>query len=175
MTPLADGGRLSQMSTHVELTVGARAAPGRPVLRRTVPATNGQLTALRHALTVWAEASGLAVNQGRALVLACYEALTNVAEHAYPADTTGTVTLLAATCTDDTALVVISDRGCWRTPPTGRNDRGHGLTLMHKLADDVQIDHTETGTTVHLRWDLALSPADPGSDASANGRPAASS
>lgn len=163
------------MSTQPDLTVGARAAPGRPVLRLTVPATAGQLTALRHALAVWADASGLAVAQGRALVLAGYEALTNVAEHAYPTDTTGMVTLLAATCTDDTARVVISDHGRWRARPTRRDNRGHGLTLMHTLADDVQIDHAETGTTVHLRWNLALSPADPGSDASGNGRPAASS
>lgn len=160
------------MSTQPELTVGARATPGRPVLRRAVPATVGQLTALRHALAVWADVSGLAVDQVDALVLASYEALTNVAEHAYPA---GMVTLLAATCTDDTTLVVISDRGCWRAPPTRRNDRGHGLTLMRTLADDVQIDHTETGTTVHLRWDLVLSPADPESDASGIGRPAAAS
>lgn len=163
------------MSTQPELTDSARAAPGRLVLRRTVPATAGQLTALRHALAVWADASGVAVDQVGALVLASYEALTNVAEHAYPADATGIVTLLAATCTDDTALVVISDRGCWRAPPTRRNDRGHGLTLMHALADDVQIDYAETGTTVHLRWNLVLSPADPGSDASGNGRPASSS
>ncbi|MGH2603834.1 MAG: ATP-binding protein, partial [Dehalococcoidia bacterium] len=76
------------MNTQAELTVGARAAPGRPVLRR-MPATSGHLTALRHALAVWADASGLAVDLGAALVLASYEAPTNVAEHAYPADTTG--------------------------------------------------------------------------------------
>ncbi|MGH3910521.1 MAG: ATP-binding protein, partial [Pseudonocardiaceae bacterium] len=174
MTPAgpAEGGRLLAVDTQAELTVGARTAPGRPVLHRTVPATAVQLTALRHELAVWAKASELAVDQVEVLVLASYEALTNVAEHAYPTDTTGTVTL-AATCTDDTALVVISDRGCWRAPPTGQNDRGHGLALMHTLTDDVQINHAETGTTVHLRWNVVLRPADPGSDASGNGRPAA--
>ena len=48
----------------------------------------------------------------------------------------------------------VRDRGRWRAPA----DRGGGwgLQLMRGLMDDVVVEHTDAGTTVHLRRDVAI-------------------
>ncbi|MEU0793692.1 ATP-binding protein, partial [Amycolatopsis sp. NPDC005961] len=73
------------------------------------------LRRLRHDLMAWVLSAG--VDEGRAqdIVLASYEALANVADHAYDATGSGVVDLDAAVY-PDRIEVVIGDHGQWRTP-----------------------------------------------------------
>lgn len=86
-------------------------------------------------------------------MLASYEALANSIEHAYRER--GGVILLAAQRTDNHVMITVTDHGQWR-PPTAASDRGHGIPLMHELADEVHItiEENHPGTTVRLRWHL---------------------
>lgn len=85
------------------------------------------------------------------VVLAVYEALANVADHAY-ADTEGGLgeVRLVAHRADESLRVTVSDSGCWRGA-TGAPFRSHGLSLIHLLIGQVHIDCAASGTTVHLR------------------------
>ena len=49
--------------------------------------------------------------------------------------------------------ITVTDHGQWR-PPRGEN-RGRGLPLMHTLMDEVDVRHTDEGTSVTLISTLA--------------------
>lgn len=117
------------------------------------------LRRLRHDLMAWVLSAG--VDEGRAqdIVLASYEALANVADHAYDATGSGVVDLDAAVY-PDRIEVVIGDHGQWRTPvvdPRPVSARGRGLMLVRASADRADIASGDSGTVVTLTWDLALS------------------
>ncbi|MEV7092538.1 ATP-binding protein [Amycolatopsis sp. NPDC051045] len=121
-----------------------------------VPAAPGALRRLRHELMAWVLGAG--VDEGRAadIVLASYEALANVADHAYDASGGGVVDLDAAVY-PDRIEVVITDHGQWRTPvpdPRPVSLRGRGLLLVRASADRAEIASGEQGTVVTLAWDL---------------------
>jgi len=127
-----------------------------PFRCRGVAAAPAALRRLRHDLTAWVLAAG--VEQGRAqdIVLASYEALANVADHAYHGSGSGSVDLDAAVHADRIE-VVITDHGKWRTPvPDARpvSLRGRGLLLLRASADRADISSGEKGTVVTLAWDL---------------------
>ena len=82
-----------------------------------------------------------------AFAIAVSEACANAIEHAYsPGDAKVEIRALLV---DGMATVTISDRGEWRDP-RGEN-RGRGIPIMREFMDDVVIEPTERGTTVHLR------------------------
>lgn len=105
-----------------------------------------QLVTLREQLTAWAEGTGLTGEQVETLQLAAYEAMANVAMHAYP----GTIGTLALHATSDgqSVTVTVADRGQWQPPPAprpaadppprrrGHRRRRHGRNHRH---DD--LDH----------------------------------
>jgi anti-sigma regulatory factor (Ser/Thr protein kinase) len=93
------------------------------------------------------------------LVCACAnEAVTNVIEHAYPADRPGSVGLRAR-CGVGSApatrrvTVTITDHGDW-----GRDHRvvdprwppGHGLSVMSGCTAEIHVKRSADGTTVTL-------------------------
>ncbi|MDQ7805117.1 ATP-binding protein [Amycolatopsis sp. A133] len=122
---------------------GVRAVP--EVLRR-----------LRHELMAWVLAAG--VDEGRAgdIVLASYEALANVADHAYDGSGEGLVDVDASVA-PGRLEVVITDHGRWRTPvpdPRPVSLRGRGLLLLRASADQADISSGASGTVVTLTWDL---------------------
>jgi anti-sigma regulatory factor (Ser/Thr protein kinase) len=85
------------------------------------------------------------------LVAAIGEACANTIQHAYgPAGGDLSVRLTAQL---PHVTAVIDDSGRWR-PPRGQF-RGRGITLMHALADEVQIRRTDIGTRVVIRRTLA--------------------
>lgn len=131
--------------------------PPGPFRRHGVQAEPQALRRLRHDLMAWVLETG--VDEGRAqdIVLASYEALANVADHAYDGAGTG-VADLDATAHPDRIEVVIGDHGRWRTPvvdPRPVSPRGRGLLLLRASADRADIASGETGTVVTLAWDLA--------------------
>lgn len=88
------------------------------------------------------------------LVLAVYEALANVVEHAYldRLDGPGPVRLRVHRSGDE-LLITVSDDGVWRDPAAQEGYRGRGLPLMRELTTHTQVDHDLGGTTVTLRAD----------------------
>ena len=81
------------------------------------------------------------------LLTAVGEACANAIEHAYgPAG--GIVSVHLEHRAPD-VIAVVGDTGRWR-PPRG-SFRGRGITLMHALSDEVEIEHADTGTQVRIR------------------------
>ncbi|MGK3208746.1 ATP-binding protein [Amycolatopsis sp. MEPSY49] len=122
-----------------------------------VEATPEALRRLRHDLTAWVLAAGVDEARAQDIVLASYEALANVADHAYDGAGPGVVDLDAA-LHPDRIEVVIGDHGRWRTPvvdPRPVSLRGRGLLLLRASADRADIASGESGTVVTLAWDLA--------------------
>ncbi|MEV6874464.1 ATP-binding protein [Amycolatopsis sp. NPDC051128] len=124
--------------------------------RHGVPAAPEAIRRLRHDLTAWVLAAGVDEDRTGDIVLASYEALANVADHAYRSSGPGVVDL-DASASPGRIEVVITDHGRWRTPvpdPRPVSVRGRGLLLLRASADQADISSGETGTVVTLAWDL---------------------
>ncbi|CRK53527.1 Anti sigma factor [Rhodococcus sp. RD6.2] len=112
------------------------------------------LTAVRHRIDGFAREIGWPPDTTTDVLLATYEALANVVEHAYPADERGTFDLLATYHhADGTLSVVIVDRGTW-LPQSDDNSarRGQGLRLMRALCESVRVEPRDGGTEIELQW-----------------------
>jgi anti-anti-sigma factor len=111
------------------------------------------LAEARSALAAWLERSGVTKEDVDDVLIAANEACMNAVEHS-GAHHASKIELSATI--DETRLVIeVSDRGTWREPvPTGH--RGHGLGLMRKLMDAVEIDRDGEGTSVRMERDLAF-------------------
>lgn len=118
-----------------------------------IPATADRLPALRQALAEWAERAGMTPDDTEELVLATYEAMANVIEHAYP-DGVGTFDLVATHLPEQHCVeVTVADRGQWRPPPADPGPlHGRGIPLMRDLAQNVALHANSTGTSAVLRW-----------------------
>jgi anti-sigma regulatory factor (Ser/Thr protein kinase) len=73
-------------------------------------------------------------------------------EHAYRR--AGGVLAVLARRLDDPARVevTVTDHGRWQPPPEDSGNRGRGLALIRRLADDVDIRPGDHGTIVRMRW-----------------------
>jgi GAF domain-containing protein/anti-sigma regulatory factor (Ser/Thr protein kinase) len=119
-------------------------------LEARVTAAPDALAAMRRSLTTWLVSAGASEDDAYDMVLAVGEAAANAVEHAYgPGDAEFD---LGAEVTDGAAVIEIRDSGRWREA-RGRH-RGRGLDLMRELMDDVEVEQSETGTTVRLRRKL---------------------
>lgn len=111
------------------------------------------LTTVRHELAAWLQRLGLGRPTVQAIELACYEAMSNVAEHAYgDGDPDGQLSL-NATVYPDRLTVVVSDDGQWRErSPDANPYGGMGLDLIQQLADHAAVDASHHGTMVSMTW-----------------------
>ncbi|GHH27998.1 SpoIIE family protein phosphatase [Lentzea cavernae] len=137
---LSDG-----QSDDVALVV-ARHLPAPLQLR--LPATPDQLSPLRRAATNWARLAGLSEDAAYDLELALGEAASNVVDHAYP-DGGGTL----ESRLESTGLgvrVTVTDQGRWRPPPEDKGHRGRGLSMIHAVSDDVDLQAGEAGTVIRF-------------------------
>lgn len=123
-----------------------------------LPAAPSSLRVVRTALVAWLAEQHWPPDDADDLVLAVNEALTNVIEHAYPADRPGPVEVHARSGTGSApatrrVTVIISDLGSWDPDHRAVDDRrfrGHGLAVMSGLTADMHIQRSATGTTVIL-------------------------
>jgi anti-anti-sigma factor len=120
-------------------------------LRQRLPAQPAQLSVMRRAVRRWAEAAALSDEQSDDLLLALGEAAANAVEHAYRDGATGDWVYEVARDGDGSLAVVVQDWGSWRPPPADPGFRGRGVEFVRHLADEVDIDHGDTGTTVRFR------------------------
>jgi PAS domain S-box-containing protein len=122
-------------------------------LQETHPASPEQLALIRRSVRRWAQAAALDEAVADDLQLAINEAVANSIEHAYAGAPAGHVEYSVTGADDGSVEVCVRDRGRWRPPPVDRGFRGRGLTLIRKLAEDVEVDLAESvGTTVRFRF-----------------------
>ena len=134
----------------VALLVIRRDDAERPPLQVTVPAVATALVVVRTALRRWLATLGVSDEKEFSVMLGVGEAMANVVSHAYgPSGGSMDVDL---TCTTDAIEATVRDDGRWRLP-RGTN-RGRGLAIMEKCADEVSVDTTDAGTEVRLRFRL---------------------
>ncbi|MBH0120417.1 ATP-binding protein [Rhodococcus sp. NPDC003382] len=119
-----------------------------------LPADLTALAPIRHRLAQFAHEIGLPADTTGDMLLATYEALANVAEHAYPPGEPGTYDLCAVDRPDEGVLTVsIVDRGSWKPQAdTSRTRRGRGIRLMHACSDSARVETGDEGTRIHLQW-----------------------
>jgi anti-sigma regulatory factor (Ser/Thr protein kinase) len=116
-----------------------------------LPAVPASLKAVRTAIRHWLARTPATRADTADLVAAVGEACANSIEHAYgPAGGDLSVRLTAQL---PHITAVIDDSGQWR--PSRGQLRGRGITLMHALADEVQIQRTDVGTHVVIRRTLS--------------------
>ena len=119
------------------------------------PALPNEMADLRRKLIHWLGEFPLDPASTHDITLATYEALANVAAHAYP-DGHGWARL-AADRTGDTVTVTVTDTGCGipstRPRVAGlRTSGGRGLRLIDQVTDQSEIDSGSHGTTVRMTW-----------------------
>jgi serine phosphatase RsbU (regulator of sigma subunit)/anti-sigma regulatory factor (Ser/Thr protein kinase) len=114
------------------------------------PADRHQLAGIRRLLRRWLQVRGASDDEAYDILVACQEACANAVEHAYRPG--HHMFELDATYDDGRVRIVVRDGGRWR-PPRGTN-RGRGVMMMRGLMDSVDIQHTDTGTTVVLEREL---------------------
>ena len=119
-----------------------------------LPAEARMLVQVRGAVRRWLRESGIGDDDTAEILVACGEACANAVQHAYSdANAPGSLAV-DARIVDGTLELSVRDHGRWRAPV----DRGGGwgLQLMQGLMDDVDVEQGPSGTTVHLRRDVAI-------------------
>lgn len=126
-----------------------------PAFEELAPALPNEMAGLRRKLIHWLSELPLDPESAHDITLATYEALANVAAHAYP-DGHGWARLQAGR-SGDTVTVTVTDTGCGipaTRPRTAglRTSGGRGLLLIDQVTDQSDIDSGEKGTTVRMTW-----------------------
>jgi serine phosphatase RsbU (regulator of sigma subunit)/anti-sigma regulatory factor (Ser/Thr protein kinase) len=116
-----------------------------------LPGQAAALGELRRRLRSWLEARGVGASDREDAVLAASEACNNAIEHGY-AEREGEIRV-CITHGDGSLEISITDAGAWREP-AGDPARGRGISIMERLADDVDVRTTSAGTVVVLRLQL---------------------
>ncbi|HZU61987.1 MAG TPA: SpoIIE family protein phosphatase [Solirubrobacteraceae bacterium] len=112
-----------------------------------LPAEPDVLADVRQLLRRWLHRHGVLEPDAREILLAVNEACANAIEHAYspaPAE-------FELEATDDHGQLEfkVKDEGSWRAPRG--EGRGRGLKLIQTAMDEVEVDRSETGTTIVMR------------------------
>lgn len=109
------------------------------------------LPSLRRHLVSWLRrrAGDEVGRQADDVVLACWEAMTNVLDHAYHGQP-GLIDVRAR-IDQDVLIVTVADQGRWATLAE-RADDGRGLRLIQALVDGLDLRSTENGTVFTLTW-----------------------
>lgn len=107
------------------------------------------LRGLRHALSAWLSANGVADAVIWNVLLASNEAAANAVLHGG-----GSHTFDVAADVDGDVCVTVSDHGRWLPEAYIDDERGRGLLMMRALAQNVSIERTSSGTSVSLHFAL---------------------
>jgi anti-sigma regulatory factor (Ser/Thr protein kinase) len=124
----------------------ARRMPG--PLEQRLPADPRRLSAVRRAVAAWAAQAALSEDAAADLQLLLSEAATNAVEHAYRGTGGGEFVYSVRRGPDGGIRVTVQDFGRWRPPPDDPGYRGRGLAVIHNLAQEVTLHHTDHGTRI---------------------------
>ncbi|MFI9408917.1 SpoIIE family protein phosphatase [Nocardia gamkensis] len=119
-------------------------------LRLDVPARADELAMLRRTLKGWLAAAAVPHDLAADLVAAANEACSNSIEHAYRNNNDAGRVRMSATCDIDTVVIVVADTGSWKPRASDPGYRGRGIDMMRALTEELDIDHSESGTTVRM-------------------------
>jgi anti-anti-sigma factor len=125
--------------------------------RAELPAFPGALAPLRSQLDDWLDELGGSDEDTLAIRFAVLEAVSNVIEHAYP-DDAGWVRVEGLHDDAGRISMTVSDTGRWVPPPVRPHDRDRGFALIRSCMDTVEIDRTDSGTTVLMDRTLSRRP-----------------
>ncbi|MFP5334021.1 MAG: ATP-binding protein [Actinomycetes bacterium] len=129
------------------------ASPARlPVFQHTVTDDRHALRELRRDLHSWLLDKGANGRTADAVVLACSEAVANGLEHGLQGTPDASVTVRGVLDAGTLTLRVENPGGWDRTP--SQSYRGHGLLLMERLMDAVEVS-TGAGTVVTMQRRLS--------------------
>jgi anti-anti-sigma factor len=143
-------------SDDITLLVGRR-VPRVRELQFEAQASAGTLREVRTRLAGWFSLLRPATLDQMALQHAIGEAVTNVVEHAYPAEQAERPVCVSVSLDGDGRVVArIEDRGHWR-PKANRGTGARGLPMVNGLMDEMHIDRSHDHTTVTLRHRLSRS------------------
>jgi PAS domain S-box-containing protein len=120
-------------------------------LELSFPAEPAELGRVRRTLRRWLGQCQLDTQQAQNVLVAAGEACANAVEHGHRESPGETVRLRAEAFTDRLHLSV-ADTGKWK--PGGDSSgthRGHGITFMRAMMQNVTITTTATGTTVDMQ------------------------
>jgi anti-sigma regulatory factor (Ser/Thr protein kinase) len=132
--------------------VAVQSTPVPDELRLHLSADPQVLSRMRREFRRWLRHHGGSDSDVAEATIALSEASANSVEHAYsPMPASFEVT---ARVVEGELIVSITDTGRWR-PPRGTN-RGRGLPIMKSAMDEVDISHTEAGTSVIMRRRLGV-------------------
>lgn len=113
-----------------------------------VSGQSGGLYVMRQTLRRWLGESDAGAEEIEDIIMACNEACENSVEHGYEfGDDLFDVRFERD---GDGVAISIRDSGTWR-PPHDEPHRGHGLPLIRKLMDEVDVQPRAGGTTVVMR------------------------
>jgi anti-sigma regulatory factor (Ser/Thr protein kinase) len=140
----------------VSLTA-ATTTSDRPRLELRLPASPAKVPHVRRALMSFAAAQG--VPEVADIGLAVTEAVTNAVLHAYRGGESGEMRVVA--CAEPNRLVVVvRDYGCGMSPRPDSPGLGMGLSIIGKLADEVNVERPpDGGTRLRMHFEAALSDA----------------
>jgi anti-anti-sigma factor len=122
-----------------------------------LPAVPDALARLRTELDDWLHTLGGSDEDTLAIRFAVLEAVSNVIEHAYP-DDAGSVWVEGLQDDAGRVCMTVSDTGRWVEPPVRPNDRDRGFALIRSCMDTVELDRTDSGTTVLMDRTLSRRP-----------------
>jgi anti-sigma regulatory factor (Ser/Thr protein kinase) len=112
-----------------------------------MPGDPPALAALRATVRRWLAASEASPEEIQDITMAVNEAVQNSIEHGHALNPRPFDVELSRA--DGEVVVVVRDRGRWRTG--SNSERGRGIPLMRALMTDVDIERGAEGTTVTLR------------------------
>lgn len=104
------------------------------------------LAHLRHSLATWLKNVGVTETPRANLLLATHEAAANAIVHAGSAAPVN----VQAQIVEEVVTVVVADRGRWRKPISTSEERGRGLGLIATLVSKLEIEASDSGTTLRL-------------------------
>jgi PAS domain S-box-containing protein len=130
-----------------------RAAPEAPSLVISMPPEPGALADVRASVRRWLAEVPLSEEPREDVVLACNEACANAVEHAYRRGPAAPIRVSLSR--DATAVRIdIVDEGAWRRDGEDAG-RGHGMSLMRALMDEIEVRPSDEGTVVTMKRRIA--------------------
>jgi serine/threonine-protein kinase RsbW/stage II sporulation protein AB (anti-sigma F factor) len=139
------------------VTAVAATTSDRPRLELRLPASPAAVPHVRRALMRFVAAHG--VPDVSDIGLAVTEAVTNAVLHAYRGGESGDMRVVA--CAEPNRLVVVvRDYGCGMSPRPDSPGLGMGLSIIGRLADEVNVERpADGGTRLRMHFEARLSDA----------------
>jgi len=132
----------------VAIVVVRLAAEASEEFELSMPADPESLARVRRSVGRWLRGAGATEVESYEVLVACGEACANAVAHAYPVGNASFE--VSGSRKDRTIELEIRDFGSWREPRPGTGARG--ISLMHELMDEVELERRSPGgTTVTMR------------------------